>query len=422
MANLRVENEFIQCIVDGKLTFQEILKSNFDTSNLTHNVEIYEWLLTYWQTNQQLPTKELLIVRFPGFIEVEIIDNPSEIVQALKKNTEADRLTNVLNKTNNLLIKNRNASNAINYLQTELERFDDNSEQDVFDLSNEDDAEILVQEYLKEKKELEESGFVGIPTGFGKEMDGWLNGGSKKGDLYGILAPLGVGKTWSSMLIGASALQHGSTPFILALEGTLKKEGYRVLTTATEISNTSLHTATAQEIEIRAAVSVLQRKAQKFGGHFYLALHGNREVYTPSILRQKLIKYKPDIAIVDYLALMGLSNILEKEDWSVISSMSKSLKRTAVSLGIPIWANLQGNRGAVAKEFLEVEDSSYFAMLRDFDVVIGINKSKRHKNLLKVNGAKGRDSKDEFRAIYRTNWDKGIVEFIQYAEDDDGEF
>jgi replicative DNA helicase len=264
------------------------------------------------------------------------------------------------------------------------------------------------------------NGSVGIPTGFGREFDDWLNGGSQGGNLYGILAPLGVGKTWSSMVIGGAALDSGKDPFMLFLEGNLEKEGYRSLSVGTSISNSGLHTGTLELEDVKHALEVFKRKARATNSHYYLALHGNRSVYTPSLFRSKLVRYKPGIAIIDYLALMGLKTGDKLVDeWQVYSFISRELKKMAVSFDIPIWVTLQGNRGSNNKEQLSADDSSYYNLQRDFDGIIGISKVKGKQYVIRLNAVKGRDSKEEFKALYRTNWDNGKVVFESYVEDDE---
>lgn len=421
MGNLRTENRFISAIISGKLPIENVLKANFEGTWLSNNVDIWEWLLNYYQTNHQLPSKDLLETRYPAFIYDENEDNPIEILDALREGSEGDRLYKDINEAVNLLKKNSNTKSTINFLRRRLERYDNEIEQDVFDLAG-DDIDLLVKKFQERRKKLRESGFIGIPTGFGTELDAWLNGGLMEGDLFGVLAPLGVGKTWTAKIIAASALEHGKSPFILALEGTLEKEGYRSLTTVTEISNSALHTATVSDMELDAAVTVLKNKAKKFGGHYYLALHGNRDTYTIATLRQKVLQYKPDIVIVDYLALMGTTEAKGADDWAAVMELSRGLKRLAVSTGIPVVSTLQGNRASSMAEFLSATDSSNYGPLRDFDGVIGITKSAQTPNMIRVGDVKGRDTTGSFRAYYQTDWDRGKVRFLKYADEGDSTF
>jgi replicative DNA helicase len=422
MANIKVENEFVCDILEGKLTFEQLIRTNFEAGFLEYNGEIYEWLLNYKLTNDNLPSLELVQTRYPEFQTTETNNNPVEVIEALRKNSEMDRFIATVTKANNILVKTASVEASRNYLSSELEKFDNNSEQDVFDLSTDEDAEKLLQYYEIRRKSMLEHGTVGIPSGFGKEFDNWLNGGSIKTNLYGILAPLGVGKTWSSMIIGGAALDYGVDPFMLFLEGNLEKEGYRSLSVGTTISNSSLHTAQLEVEDVAKAIDLFKRKAREHNSHYYLAVHGNRSVYTPSILRSKLVKYKPGIAIIDYLALMGLkTGDRLVDEWQVYSYISRELKKMAVGFDIPIWVTLQGNRGSNSKEQLSADDSSYYNLQRDFDAIIGISKVKGKQYLIRLNAVKGRDSKDEFKALYRTNWDNGKVVFESYV-DEDSEF
>lgn len=419
MGNLRTENKFITAIIEEKLPIKTVLKANFESTWLSFNADIWDWILNYYQTNHNLPSKDLLETRYPVFTLEASEDEPIELLNALREGSKLDRLYNDINETVNFLKKTENAESARIFLQSKLEKYEDTGEQDVFDLANDEDAETLFQKYQERKEQLQSKGFIGIPSGFGPELDAWLNGGLQNGNLYGILAPLGTGKTWAANIIAASALRTGFSPFLLALEGTLEKEGYRSLTTTTQISNSGLHTATISDMDIRDSLERLKKTARKFDGHYYIALHGNREKYTISTLRQKLIQYKPDIGIVDYLALMETVKSKGQDDWAEVMELSRGLKKIAVTLNIPMVATLQGNRASGMTDFLTPNESSNYGPLRDFDGIIGITKSRNKPGLLRIGDVKGRDTAGEFRAFYQSEFDSGRVRFLEYAPEGD---
>lgn len=419
MANLKTENQFITALVEGKLTIEQILRSNFDGSWLQHRADVYDWLLIYWQTNGKLPSKDLVESRYPDFTFTEVVDNPVEIVDALRKNSELDRFVSDLSKTSTILANTQSAEAARNFLIAQLEKYDTNTDQDVFDLTSGEDSDKLLALYREKRGKVERGEKIFIPSGLGPEFDGWLGGGWKPGDLIGVLAPLGTGKSWLSMLFAGAAMKSGFSPFILALEGNVEKESYRSLTTLTHVQNSDLHTGMLPEIEFEFALRRIKEISDQTGAKYYLALHGSREIYTPTTLRQKLIKYDPDLGIVDYLSLMAITMKTQPDDWAEFSAISKSLKRIAVSLGIPLIATLQGNRASLTKESLDANDSSYFGILRDFDIVMGAQKVKGKKYVLRWNTVKGRDQEDVFDAYYRTNWNTGKTEFAGYVEEDE---
>jgi len=422
MANLSIESEFISDIISGKLSIDAINKTNFEPNYLEYNGEIYEWLFDYVNLNSELPTLELVQTRYPEFRFIETKNNPDQLIDAIRKNSELDRFKSAVTKSSTLLQNSGSVDVARNYLTTELEKFNGNTEQDVFDLSKEDDSNIVFEIYKEKLAKIESGEKIFIPSGLGKEMDNWLNGGWRGGDLIGVLAPLGTGKSWLSMLFASSAMKNKFSPFILALEGTLEKESYRSITTLAGTPNSDLHTAMLPELDFAKALVQIRNIAQETGTHYYLALHGTREVYTPSVFRQKLIKYKPGLAIVDYLSLMALSQKVGADDWAEFSAISKSLKRIAVSLEIPVIATLQGNRASLTKDSLDANDSSYFGILRDFDIVLGLAKVKGKKFILRINSVKGRDQEDVFDGYYRTDWNTGKTEFAGAVDENEGTF
>jgi hypothetical protein len=58
-------------------------------------------------------------------------------------------------------------------------------------------------------------------------------------------------------------------------------------------------------------------------------------------------------------------------------------------------------------------------MVRDADTFIGITRVKTKQNVVKINVAKNRDAASNFAAYYQTNFDRGLIKFLQYSS---GEF
>lgn len=407
---LKTENEFITALIRKQITVKEIFDSNFDTRSLKYNADIYDWVINYYQENDKLPDMDLLSTRFPVFMEVEVSNSPKEILTALKRGFEVDLFQRDLHGAVNIIQKTGNVKQAKAFLENQLMLYDNDETKDVFDLIGE--GEELLTYYEERQKAANQNSGVGIPTGFGLELDVWLNGGLQKGNLYGILGPLGIGKSWSFMIIGGSAIRSNKTPFYLALEGTKEKEGYRGLTTLTGISNTGLHGAALEKDDVVKAIRKLKTDFPE--QKFWIAVHGSREFYTPTILYQKIIKYKPDLVLVDYPSLMSTGNN-NAAGWEEEAIISRRLKTMATSFNIPIVAILQGNRGSAQKEELEATDSSYYGPMRDFDAVLGITKVKGMEFTIQINDIKGRDAYGRFKAYYQTNWDKGKIKFLEHV-------
>jgi replicative DNA helicase len=81
---------------------------------------------------------------------------------------------------------------------------------------------------------------------------------------------------------------------------------------------------------------------------------------------------KPDLVIIDYLAIMQVSS-KEKKSWEAISQLTVELRALARKYDIPFMTAVQVNRDAVdkPKEFYEQQDIAMsFPIIQHSDIVI----------------------------------------------------
>lgn len=409
---LKTENEFITSILENKITISEILDASFQPSWLKNNFEIFEYIQNYWGDNKNLPTLDLIQTRFPLFETVEIKNNPKELLLAIKKGSELDRINQDLKRAITLLQNSGDVRKVRDYLTKQLEKYTDSDIQDVYNLT--DPKFTLSDTYKKRNDAFLTNGQVGIPTGFGKELDSFLNGGLTEGNLYYILGYSGIGKSWSNLILGRSAIENGKNVLFAGLESLLEKEYYRFLTVMTEISNTGLLSG---KINLQDFIEKEKELKERARANFYLATWGDREDYTVRDILRNVNKYKPDLLLVDYLSLLTKNS--KEEGWKDLKGVSKALKAIAVGKKIPVVAIVQSNSSTFDKEEITIDSSSESKGINtDADFMLGITKVKGKNNMLRINSAKERDSENKFSGIYQTNWDSGKIKFLTF---DNGE-
>jgi archaellum biogenesis ATPase FlaH len=416
MANVKIEGQFIRSILDRRIDPK--IFEQFDIRQLEIYYDLYEWLEVYWQQHHQLPSVELVKTRFPEFIEPEVVDDPQQIVEALRKNAEYELFNRDLAAGLQVLKNTGDVKKAREFLLEKLER-GIQEEDDVFELTN-SDFTIGRDDFQARKEAVRTNTIVGIPTGLGIEFDQYLGGGWQNGNLYGVTGITGIGKSWIATVIAAAALQNKYNPFYLALEGNIIREYYRALSVLTGVENDEIRSGKLLQESFDNAEQMMRRIAKDNNSKFWLGIFGRREKYTPRILRQKIVRYKPDLTIVDYWTLMS-ANQTSQSDWKEFLDISRDLAAIAKSEQVPIVGILQGTIQSLGAKELTIEDiASSKGIARDFDEVIGLTRVPGKEYWLKINTMKTRDSSTgKFAAYYNTNWNTGKIKFQTFADQDD---
>ncbi len=202
-------------------------------------------------------------------------------------------------------------------------------------------AEQMVRHMLDDLEEAEEHvakhGMLGIPWGI-KALDDAV-GGMTPGRVYGIAARPSLGKTALANQVAFGAAQRGRKVAMMSLEMTESELMMRAVSCMGSVNFTSLYRAEKSAIE--AAVGVIRRNdIGKMG------VWADTNTFTLSGIVAKLTEAKRrhgiDLAVIDHLALIevpGAKNIYE-----TVGTSSRTIKKLAKTLGIPIILAIQLNR------------------------------------------------------------------------------
>lgn len=181
-----------------------------------------------------------------------------------------------------------------------------------------------------------------IPTGFA-EIDQLIGGWSKSGELFEILARMGMGKTWILMYIAVAAWKAGFTVGIVSIEMGKDDLGYRIDSLLSGLSNSALRRGDAVDMKaynsyvqsMQGREGILIRSKKDFQGHI-----------TPSKLKSWI-----ETAGLDLLLLDGISyienervNAAYKSDASAATDVSEDLMSISTDTHCPIGVTHQANR------------------------------------------------------------------------------
>ena len=172
-----------------------------------------------------------------------------------------------------------------------------------------------------------------------------MDGGLGHGELGVIVAPAGIGKSWTLQALGAGALKEGKTVVHYTLELNENYVGLRYDSIFTGVTTAN----------IKYYKEDVQSKLSKLPGKLlikYFPTKGASVQTIGSHLKQiELSGEKPDIVLVDYAdILMSVGTFKEKRH--AIGTIYEDLRGLAGELEIPIWTASQANRSALEEDVI----------------------------------------------------------------------
>jgi len=336
IASLLRDVKFIQTISD-------ILNSSmFDSDS---NKWLVKTIKDYYYEYKKQPTLEVIKYK------IDEIDNDvlkSGVVDKLRdvwKNIEATDLEFVQTQTLDFC-KNQTLKSAI------LESVD------LLENQNYDGIKSIIDEAMKAgttrdlghdyitslESRLEESARTTTPTPW-DVINEIMDGGLGTGELGVIVAPAGIGKSWTLQALGAGALKQSKTVVHYTLELNENYVGLRYDSIFSGVTTAN----------IKYYKDDVKSKIEKLPGKLLIKYFPTKAAGVQTIgshLKQiELSGVKPDVVLVDYAdILMPTGNFREKRH--AIGNIYEDLRGLAGELEVPIWTASQANRSALEEDVI----------------------------------------------------------------------
>ena len=172
-----------------------------------------------------------------------------------------------------------------------------------------------------------------------------MDGGLGQGELGVIVAPAGIGKSWTLQALGAGALREAKTVVHYTLELNENYVGLRYDSIFTGVTTAN----------IKYYKEDVESKISKLPGKLLIKYFPTKAASVQTIgahLKQiELSGVKPDIVLVDYAdILMPTGNFREKRH--AIGNIYEDLRGLAGELEVPIWTASQANRSALEEDVI----------------------------------------------------------------------
>ena len=200
-------------------------------------------------------------------------------------------------------------------------------------------------------------------------MDGGLGGG----ELGVIVAPAGIGKSWTLQAIGTHAMKKGLTVIHYTLELNAAYVGLRY-----DCIISGQPTGNLQYYK-----DDVQRAIDKLKGNLIIKYYPTRTASVNTIfahLQQcELQGIKPDLVIVDYADIMkSTSNFTEKRHQ--IGHVYEELRGMAGEFDIPIWTASQANRSSLEEDVIDASKvSEDYSKVMTADFVMSMSRKVEDK-------------------------------------------
>ena len=336
IASLMSDLKFIQTISD-------ILEPNmFDSDS---NKWLVRAIREYYYEYKKQPTLE--VVKY----KIDEIDNDilkSGVIEKLRdvwKNIEATDLEFVQSETLDFC-KNQTLKSAILESVDMLENKNyDGIKSIIDDAMKAGTTRDLGHDYIPSlETRLSESARITVKTPWDVIND-ITDGGLGPGELGVVVAPAGIGKSWTLQALGSDVVKSGKTVVHYSLELNENYVGLRYdsIFSGVTTSNIKYH---KEEVE---------KKISKLPGKLLIKYFPTKAASVQTLgahLKQiELSGVKIDIVIVDYAdILMPTGNFREKRH--AIGNIYEDLRGLAGELEIPIWTASQANRSALEEDVI----------------------------------------------------------------------
>ena len=336
IASLMVDVKFIQTISD-------ILSSKmFDSDS---NKWLVKCIKDYYYEYKKQPTLEVIKYK------KDEIDNDvlkAGVVEKLRdvwRNVESSDLEFVQKQTLDFC-RNQSLKSAILESVDLLENKDYDGIKSIIDEAMKaGTSRDLGHDYITSlETRLEESARSTVKTPW-DVIDDIMDGGLGEGELGVIVAPAGIGKSWTLQAIGAGALRENKTVVHYTLELNENYVGLRYDSIFSGVTTAN----------IKYHKEEVKKKIEKLPGRLLIKYFPTKAATVQTLgahLKQiELSGTKPDIVLVDYAdILMPTGNFRERRH--AIGNIYEDLRGLAGELELPIWTASQANRSALEEDVI----------------------------------------------------------------------
>lgn len=405
-----IQNQFLNYVLKTK-DRSIITLNNIDKRYFSDYVNEWLFIENHISEYGNVPDEATFIARFPSFDLIEVNESPAYLVSELFRDYQKKQLVSTFNSIAQDLNKGsldealdvfKNSYDNISMSGIALQSTDILKDTSRFD------------KYIEKTKDVSK---YFVKTGF-KELDNIIGGWDREEELATIVARTNEGKSWVILKCAAAAVEQGLNVGLYSGEMSANKVGYRIDTLIQHIPNGSL-THGNKDI-INEYNNYIKDLSTRFEGSLKIltpdAIGGFASV---KILQAFIEKENLDILFIDQLSLLE-DDKRAKSPVEKMSNISKDLKNLQVLKHIPIVSVHQMNR-TKSEDNSNTIDTTQIAGSDDVGryatIVLGLNRDKKDKTLMRMQIVKSRDSEKDKVLSYIVNLNLGKFTFVPEEEE-----
>lgn len=249
-----------------------------------------------------------------------------------------------------------------------------------------------------------------IPTPW-EVIDDVTHGGSGPGELFVIVAPSGVGKSWGLAAVGAHAIQNNKTVFHYTLELAEIYTGRRYDSIITGMNIQALE---SDSEKVKRIVS--SKTNGKLLVKQYPTKSASANTLKGHIKRAKAAGIVPDLVIVDYGDLLRPSGKSTDSKYEEMGGIYEELRGLAGELEIPIWTASQANRQSIERDVIQADSiADSYAKVMTADFILSVSRKAKDKisNTARVHIVKNRFGPDGMTFPTKMDTSCGLIEIYE---------
>ena len=204
-------------------------------------------------------------------------------------------------------------------------------------------------------------------------VTGVMDGGLAGGELGVLVAPAGIGKTWSLQALGAHLVREGKTVVHYTLE---LNEAYVGLRYDTVFSGTPTANIKFYQEDVQKVIDGLKGKLII---KYYPTRSASVNTLAAHLKQMEIQEIKPDAVIVDYADILKPTTFY-KEKRHATGETYENLRGMAGEFDIPIWTASQANRSSLEEDVIDATKvSEDYSKVMTADFVMSVSRKVEDK-------------------------------------------
>lgn len=348
--------------------------------------DVFAEVKNYYNQYKQAPTFDILRRKFGDLEDVDVDAPTGYYLEQLKNSYLRSKIEYTLLRAGKGL-KVDTPSRVLEVIAKDFARLQRITAQ-VVDV-NIMDTDLAREHYEQVAARVEETGTLGIPTGF-VGMDSSYATGFAPGHLCYAMGFSQKGKSWFSPLMALRAWEHGVKPMIISLEMTPEAMRDRIYTMHSQgvLKNDEL---TRGQIDFDN-YDAWAKSIKVAGKPEFIVVSGTGgQDVTPNFVQAKIEQHHPGFIVIDYQQLL-MDNEKNQNMTQRMTALSRELKILAVNNNIPILVISSVTDSDQGRDVAPTIDQLAWARAMEYnaDMIFAVHRKDDTPEILEIIGRKNR--------------------------------